>query len=275
MFVSVLIAYAAVAVATPPAAPVRARQKGPDDFASPPVRNGKTVGVTIVGVTGLNVTATAARGGDTTDHVGSVSLNSRRLGYAYDQGLVVRVHNGLELGGNDRGFHGGVSFEAAGGYRFHVTETQGPFVRAGVDAVLRGDALVYQSLLELPQGHAGYQYLAGDTLLEVAGHTGLSLLGRSNTGDHASRSLDQSFEAGAMATARTGPLLAIAGWSHFLARGAGAAVDWLDFALCARAKRFAVCTDARFVVGDVHLSSGTTASSTVSQVGLTVGTAGK
>ena len=48
---------------------------------------------------------TATRGGDANAHLGAVSLDTRRLGYVYDRGLVVRVSNTGGIGGNDRGVH--------------------------------------------------------------------------------------------------------------------------------------------------------------------------
>jgi hypothetical protein len=243
---------------------------------TPPQHGGKTVSLMLVGSTGISATVTTAGGGDASDHLGSLSLMSRRAGFAYDRGLDVRASNFLELGAgvHDGGvvFHGGFGFDLAGGYRFHVAETHGPFIRGGFEALIVGDALVYQSLLELPQAQLGYQYLAGTTLLEAAGRSGFSMFGRSDTGYHANRHLDQVLDVGAMATAKTGPLLLAAEWSHFLARGdGGAPIDWLTVSLCGIVHKVAVCTDARMVAGDVFTAANEPTASHVTQVGLTVG----
>ena len=281
------LAYAAVAQAAPDApaggevdaAVANGQPKGPAVLTSPPSHGGKVVDVAIVGATGVAATVTAARGGDADDRVGSVSLSTRRLGYANDRGLLVRVVNTGELGGNDRGVHGGLSFEVAGGYRFPVAETHGPFIRGGALGRVDGDALVYQSLLEVPQAHAGYQYQKRDLLLEIAGRAGFGELGRSNTGYHATRHVDESLDLGAIVTVRAPHVLLLGEWSHLLpAVGLNSAkgpIDWLDAGLCATWKRLAMCTDFRLVAGDVNRVTGGPTSSSVTQLGITLGMAGK
>jgi hypothetical protein len=287
--VPALVALAALSVASgeadsvPPVTAQVPTDERPENpvLTSPPVRNGRAVDATLVGATGLAGTVTSGRGGDATSHVASVSLRSRRLGYAYDQGLIVRVYNSLELGGGAHGFRGGIQFAVSGGYRVRVGDTHGPFVRAGVDARTEGDPLLYQSLLELPQVHVGYQLVDGAMLLEVAGRAGLSLFGQSNTGHAATRPLDRVLDAGGMVTARVGPVLVTGGWSHLVASAPGGPVDWVDGSVCASARKVALCTDARLVVGDVRVASGAALSTTVAtgvvarQVGLVVGFGGK
>jgi hypothetical protein len=244
-------------------------------LTTPPVRDGKAVSLMLVSTIGLTGMVTAARGGDADDRLGSLSLSSRRMGFAYDRGLDVRVVNTLALGASEHdrkvGFHGDASVEASGGYRFHVAEAHGPFVRGGILALIGGDSLVYQSLVELPQVQVGYQYIGAMEIFEIAGRSGFSILGRSDTGDHASRHLDHSVDVGAMGTVRTGPVLVTTEWSHFLADGSGTPVDWLTVALCGIARSIAICTDIRSVSGDVSVSSQTLAASRVTQVGITVG----
>jgi hypothetical protein len=245
-------------------------------LTTPPQRDGKTESLMLVSTVGLTAMVTAVRGGDADDRLGSLSLSSRRMGFAYDRGLDVRVVNTVELGASEHdrriGFHGFGSIEASGGYRFHVAETHGPFIRGGAEALIGGDSLVYQSLVELPQLQVGYQYIAGTTLFELAGRSGLSVFGRSETGDNASRHLDQVLDTGATGTSRTGPVVLNAEWSHFLAHGAGAPIDWLTFSLCGIRRVIAVCTDVRAVTGDVYLPSQALAASHVTQVGITIGT---
>jgi hypothetical protein len=244
-------------------------------LTSPPTHGGKVVDVAIAGVTGVTATVTAARGGDADQRLGSLSLSTRRIGYAYDRGLVVRVSNAGELGGNDRGLHGLALLEVAAGYRFHVADTHGPFVRGGAGGRLSGDALVYQSTVEVPEVQAGYQYATGSTLLELTSRAGFSVFGRSDTGVHATRHLDESPDVGAMATVRSPHTLLLVTWSHFLPTNHGGGIDWVDAGLCATFRRLALCTDVRLVAGDVNLANGTRASSSVTQVGVTAGMAGK
>ncbi len=248
-------------------------------MATPPQHGGKTVSLMLSGMTGLTATVTAARGGDVNTRLAALSVSSFREGFAYDRGLDVRVTNTIDLGAADHdgvvAFHGGFGFQVAGGYRFHLTDTQGPFVRGGLETLIAGDALVYQSLLELPQVQLGYQYLAGSTLFEAAGRAGLSILGRSNTGYAATRHLDQVLDVGAMGTARTGPILLRGEWSHFLARDAGGPIDWLTLSLCGVARRIEVCTQTRAVEGDVAFPPHPVAASHVTQIGLTLGFASR
>jgi hypothetical protein len=254
----------------------RERDQSFSPLVSPPSRGGQVVSVIAASETGVEGVVTASRGAGNNDRFGSVSLSSRRIGVVYDRGLSVRVNNAVELGGSARGFHGEGVADISGGYRFHVTDTQGPFIRGGIRGIIGGDALLYQSMIELPQAQLGYQYLVGkETLLEVAERTGFSVFGRSDaSGLGGVRPLDQVVDVGALATVKTGPLHLSADWSHFIERDRGSDVNWLTVTLCGAAHRIAVCTEARAVVGDVHLGSLETTGSRVMQVGLTVGFAG-
>ena len=249
------------------------------DPATPPVRNGKAVSFVDVGTAGLAATVTSTQGGDANDRLGSLSLSVRHVGFAYDDGLDVVDSTTLELGGtvhdHSLGFHGGGTLLIAGGYRFHVTDASGPFVRGGAEAVLRGDPLVYQSMAEVPQLQIGYQSIKGRTFFEAAGRSGFVLSGRSETGDLASRHLDQVLDIGATAVARIGPTLFVGEWSHFLARGPGGAVDWLTVSLCGIKRPLAVCTDVRTIFSDVGVAPGEVVSARVAQVGITIGSSRK
>jgi hypothetical protein len=252
-------------------------------LTTPPQHGGKPVSLMLTGASGVTASVTATTG-DRDDHLGALSLTTRRVGYSYDRGIVVRVFNSADIGGTVHdgvfAFHGGTHLELSGGYRFHLSDTSGPFMRAGLDALIGGDPLVYQSLLELPQVHVGYQYLAGSNLFEVAGRSGFSILGRSNTGyPLVSRHLDEVPDVGAMLTARVAPILLVAEWAHFLARDNGwrpdaPPVDWVTVSLCGIVKRLAVCTEARVVEEDVYVSRELLASH-ATQVGLTLGPASR
>jgi hypothetical protein len=253
-------------------------------LTTPPQHGGKPVSLMLLGASGVTGTAVATGGGDRDDHLGAVSLTTRRIGYSYDRGIIVRAFNWADVGGTVHNgvfaFHGGTHFELAGGYRFHLSDTSGPFVRGGLDGMIGGDPLVYQSLLELPQVELGYQYLAGSTLFEVAGRSGFSILGRSNTGyPLVSRHLDEVPDVGAMITARIAPIFLVAEWSHFLARDNGwrpdaPPVDWVTVSVCGIVKRIAICTDVRAVEEDVYVSHELLASHST-QVGITLGPASR
>jgi hypothetical protein len=239
-------------------------------LAAPPHHGGKVVRAMKYSASGLSAGLVSTGGGDATRRLGTLAIHSEQLGYGYDRGLVVRVANAIDLGGDVRGFHGGLTGDLSGGYRFGASDTYGPYVRGGIALALRGDALVYQSLLELPQASIGYQYVTASTVLDLAPRLGFVILGQSNTGDQASRKLDLGLDAGATAAVRVGPIMARASWSHLLPRSAGGAVDWVGLGLCGRT-RLVVCTTAGFVAGDVHLPGGAIGASHVAEIAFTIG----
>jgi len=246
-------------------------------LVTPPSHGGQVVSVYAESETGLMGLVTADRGGTgEATRFASVGASLRRLGVAYDRGLVVRVSNAMELAGSERGVEGQAVADVSGGYRFHVTDDSGPFVRGGIRGILGGDALLYQSMIELPQAHLGYQYLKSKTtFIEAAARVGFSIFGRSDaSGEGGRRALDQVADVGAIATLRTGPVHLSADWSHFLTRDGGSAIDWLSVSLCGTAHKLALCTDARAMLGDQHIGNVEIASGRVTQVGLTLGFAG-
>lgn len=82
------------------------------------------------------------------------------------------------LGGGGSGFEGELGGSLTFGIRAPVGLRHGPFVRAGIAGHLLGNDLFYSSLLELPRGEIGYQYMSGITVLEAAATTGLAIDGR-------------------------------------------------------------------------------------------------
>jgi len=68
------------------------------------------------------------------------------------------------LGGGQAGFEGARAGTVDFGYRLPVAEDHGPFGRIGFDGRLQGNDLYYFSILELPRGSVGYQYLKGKTI---------------------------------------------------------------------------------------------------------------
>jgi hypothetical protein len=242
---------------------------------TPPQHGGKTVSLMLVGTSGVAATVTTSAGGNASDHVGALGVSSQREGFAYDRGLDVRASNVIDLGaGLHDGtvvFQGAFAFELAGGYRFHVADTHGPFVRGGFEALIGGNPLVYRSLLELPQAQLGYQYLSPTALVEVAGRAGLSIFGRSDMGYEASHHLDQVLDLGGMMTVKTGPVWLSGEWSHFLPRDGEVPVDWLTVSLCGLAHGLAVCTMARSVDAEGSVAPDGHVASHAVQVGLTIG----
>jgi hypothetical protein len=239
-------------------------------LAAPPHHGGRVVRAMKYSASGISAGLVSAGGGDATRRLGTIGVHSEQLGYGYDRGLDVRVANSFDLGGDVRGFHGGLMGDLSGGYRFGESDTHGPLVRGGIALALRGDQLVYQSLLELPQAQIGYQYVTADTVIDVAPRLGFVILGQSNTGDQASRKLDLGLDAGATGALRVGPIMARASWSHLLPHSSGGAVDWVGLGLCGRTA-LVLCTTASFVTGDVHLPGGSIVGSHVTEITFTIG----
>lgn len=82
------------------------------------------------------------------------------------------------VGGGGSGFEGELGGSLTVGVRAPVAKRHGPFVRGGVSGHLLGNDLFYASLIELPRGEIGYQYLRGVNVVEVAATMGYAIDGR-------------------------------------------------------------------------------------------------
>ena len=93
---------------------------------------------------------------------------------------IVSVHGSHRsgIGGGGAGFEGELGGSLTLGIRAPVGRRHGPFIRAGIAGHLLGNDLFYSSLLELPRGEMGYQYMSGITVLEAAVTTGFAIDGR-------------------------------------------------------------------------------------------------
>lgn len=230
--------------------------------------SGAQVSALIVGGSGLDASETLTQNGSTEHRGGAFTIRNSTLAYSFDEGVVVRLINELEIGGgaSDRGamFQGALLGSLMGGYRISVTKHQGPFFRAGILALIAGNDLAYRSALVLPDGHLGYQYLiARKALVEAAYTTGFVLTGRSDAaGD--SRDLDIALALGALAAVHVDPISLTARWMHIIPTNAQGNVEWLDGSLCAEPGTFlSLCLRARWDRTDaVH----------VTQIGFTLGT---
>ncbi len=230
--------------------------------------SGAQVSAMIVGGSGLDASQTLTQNGGTEHRGGAFTVRNSTLAYSFDEGVIVRFANELEIGGgaSDRGamFQGALLASLMGGYRFSVTKNQGPFFRAGILALLAGNDLAYRSALVLPDAHLGYQYLiARRVLAEAAYTTGFVLTGRSDaSGD--SRNLDIAAALGALVALHVDPVSLTARWMHIIPTNAQGTIEWLDGSLCAEPGKFlSLCIRARWDRTDaVH----------VTQVGFTLGT---
>jgi hypothetical protein len=160
----------------------------------------------------------------------------------------------------------------AGGVRLPFGATHGLVLRGGVEGSFFGNKALWDSLLELPQAHVGYQWLVPRAVIDVAARGGYVLLGRFNTGDGASRRLDGAPELGGIASYHVGAIDLRATYARVFARHDGAPVDLLQGALCGHGGVVVVCTDLRYEVGDVRMpADGALRAARASYVGLTLG----
>ncbi len=151
----------------------------------------------------------------------------------------------LGIGGGGAGFEGALHGNWAGGIRIPLGADQGPVIRLGLNGTLQGNNRYYASLLELPQLQIGYQYLHGQTLVELGAKSGAVLVGRDRIGD-ANRKLGEGLEYGAYASLQLPWLTANAELTRLPGNDAvSAPVNVAEGRLCGRAAPLAICADAR------------------------------
>lgn len=230
---------------------------------------------------GLETTLTFGRGADLlrtgSQTVGAFGVATSRVGFGFERGAIVRVVNVGSLAVGRTGIQGGFTSAVSGGYRLSLAETHGPFVRGGIEGGIFGNQALWDSSLELPQLHLGWQWLARTResprvgqLIDVAWKGGYVLVGRHNTGNVAWRTTSGSFEAGAIASVHLGPVALRGSYTRILAEGGP--IDQIDMSLCGVTARLFVCQSVRYEVGDVRVRpSGELLPSRVSVLGLSVG----
>jgi len=158
----------------------------------------------------------------------------------------------LAIGGGSAGFEGELGATFAWGFRLPTTPNQGFVVRAGGLGLLRGNDLFYTSLLEIPRGELGYQYLRGRWLIEGGFTTGPVLTGRFRAGDAEARALGAGFEVGAYIAAENESVRLAGRFLRVPDRdGPQSYVRMLDATACAFVRPLALCTDVSFARGDV------------------------
>ena len=177
------------------------------------------------------------------------------------------------LGAGGGGVQGELSIDAGGGLLGWLSDGVGPFGRFGFGLQFLGNPYVYRSRFELPTLELGLQVLTSDVLLEVAGHGGVVLVGRYNTGEEAHRNLGADVAGGGRVTLQVERFRLDA---HGLRIGShrhrpGGPVDELRSQVCVEpAEAFTVCGNADWHRGRVILPSGESSVSTVKYFGLTL-----
>jgi hypothetical protein len=211
------------------------------------------------GVVGVRVSTTRVRGTRDNADAWAVALAGRGEGYASEGLGTGRATHSFVLGGGSGGFEGALEVAVALGVRAPFTPSQGPFLRIGFAAGLGGNDVLYHSYLELPQGQAGYQYVAGPMVFEIAAHGGPILTGRYNGGDGPERrTLGRSFEYGGHTALHLDPFAIHLDVTRFDPQRSGydGPLDRARGDLCAYAGDFAACLDLSLFRGNVEHAKG-------------------
>lgn len=239
-------------------------------LASPPAA-AREAEATDVTESGLHAGLTRTRGGDKNGQLAAFGISFSHLGFGYEKPFTLRVINGLSLAVGEKGIEGGFENAVAGGVRVPVGLHHGLVVRGGVEFSIFGNRYLWNSLLELPQLHVGYQWLVPGAVLDIAAKSGYVLFGRHNTGDSGTRDLGGAPEIGGIGSIHYGPIDLRSGYSRIYPRHGGTPVQLFQGALCGNPRRLVFCTDVRYEQGDARLPDGTLRDAHVSYLGMTIG----
>jgi hypothetical protein len=211
--------------------------------ARPAVRFG------IIGVRGSVTHVDSERGG--TSAMG-VAFAGSADAHALDGAARTEVQ--WVLGGGEAGFDGLFAGALDIGYRFDVTDRQGPFVRAGIDGRVQKNDALRLSFVELPRLTLGWQYLDGRTVLEGGLRGGTILTGRYQPGDEGRRRLNGPFEYGLFASLSVDAVKFEATVMRLDGRKSGnrEPIDFARGSLCGKVDRLGICADAMAIRGDVE-----------------------
>jgi hypothetical protein len=235
---------------------------------------GKEIYASDFNVGGPQTSFARVRGADRAVDANVVALGfaSNRVGFGIEKGFGVRVVNSGSFALGAKGIQGGFDSALAGGYRIPIARTHGVMARVGAEGGIFGNKYLWDSMLEVPQLHLGYQWLVPDgSVVDVAMKGGYVLFGRHNVGDAGSQSLDGSPEVGGIGTLHLGPVDLRATYTRFFPRHGAEAVDELESVLCGRTRWLVICETVRYEVGDVRVGPrGDLRSSQVSFIGITL-----
>jgi hypothetical protein len=193
-------------------------------------------------------------------HVDSSSRATSALGAAFAGSADAHALDGAArtqvqwvLGGGEAGFDGMFAGALEIGYRFDVTDRQGPFARAGIDGRVQKNDALSLSFVELPRLTLGWQYLDGHTVLEGGLRGGTILTGRYQPGDEGRRRLNGPFEYGLFAAVAVESVKLEATVMRLDGRksGNGEPIDFARGSLCGAFSRLGICADAMAIRGDV------------------------
>jgi hypothetical protein len=186
----------------------------------------------------------------------SVGLTAWTQGERYNRDRIwsTRWIYQFGIGGGGSGLDGALQGGFAGGARIPVSRDHGPLLRMGFQAYLRGNDSYYASLIDFPQLQLGYQYMRGNTVVELGGKAGAVLVGRNRIGD-ARRVLGTGLEYGGYGALQLPWMRVGAEWTRLPVDDAvSTPVDIAEGTLCVRAAPLALCADARATFTKAELS---------------------
>jgi hypothetical protein len=175
--------------------------------------------------------------------------------YATRNNLSVHVQASAAIGGGTANNEGALGGSLDVGWRGAITETGGPFLRAGMSGLMTGHRAFYVSLFEPFQGRLGYQILDGDDVFEVGMTHGIIPVGHFEPGEDVKRDLSRTKELGGYAAFHRAGYRADASFLHIFDPEPGNDRDDVELAraaYCDYRLGLALCADALFTRGEAR-----------------------
>lgn len=182
----------------------------------------------------------------------------------------------MRLGGGTFGTEGAIAADIGLGTRFDLTKEMGPYIRGGLRGHYIGSERLVLSLIEVPTGSFGFQYLSNEDpklplLVEVGGRGGFAAAGRFNV-DDARRVVRPALEVGMHASIGVGPVHFEGDYSYLHPHGQPSSpIEVLGAAVCVRIVSFGACIDGQQFASETILPDTTTRRERVVQLGLLLG----
>ncbi len=193
---------------------------------------------------------TNARFQDQSVKDGSVLVSAGHFSYDTRTIFAGRSYGFGFIGGGSAGFEGGLGGELAAGLRVPFAKKHGPVARIAIEGFLMGNDSFYASMLELPKGELGYQFLDRTFLLEGAVTAGPVLTGFFNVEGAPKRPLGGLFAVGGHVAVG----FRVAHLELAVNRMDSGDFELGEFnelvaSLCGLPSVFALCADARYFAG--------------------------
>ncbi len=175
--------------------------------------------------------------------------------FATHEHLTLHFSAFASLGGGTARTEKTLGFNLDFGWRAPVTQTSGPFLRAGTGFQYLDHAVLDLFLFEPLQARAGYQILDGKRLIELGLTEGLIPLGHYGPGPDAERSLNRATELGGYAVVQVHPLRASASLMHLFPEAGtpGGDLNLARVAACTYQYIVTICGDVMYMRGAADL----------------------